>query len=294
MNDLYFAYGSNLDEDTWRSYCKKKGRSPECIASVGMAYLPDESLVFNFYSKGHAAVALDIEPRRGCRIAGWLFKPDTDGWMALDAKEGHPHCYRREAITVIDTDGNEHDATTYRIVTKWNAPFVAPSEAYLAACDRGRKRLELTDDELVSAAKGATQAPCRHVFVYGTLIAGQKNATSWSDLAVASVVEATVKGTLLDHGSYPGLKLSQGDEAVKGWLIEFNDVEEALDRFDRIEGFNGFGAASNLFRRTLLNTRLKDGTHRQAWGYVSCLEYGEKIDDGDWVNHVSRQEPLAL
>ena len=38
---MYFAYGSNLDDEDWGRFCKKNDLSVDGIVPVGPAILPD-------------------------------------------------------------------------------------------------------------------------------------------------------------------------------------------------------------------------------------------------------------
>ena len=55
----------------------------------------------------------------------------------------------------------------------------------------------------------------------------------------------------------------------------------ALERFDRIEGFNGFGKAGSLFTRTLTDVDVGSGRVRRAWTYETTWQDAPVITGGD-------------
>ena len=57
---MYFAYGSNLDDEDWGRFCKKNDLSVDGIVPIGPAILPDHELVFNVYSNTRGGGALNI------------------------------------------------------------------------------------------------------------------------------------------------------------------------------------------------------------------------------------------
>ena len=151
---LYFAYGSNLDIDDWRDFCRQRGFDPGVLRPIGPASLPDEILVFDYRSSRRQCGALNIRRQAGGVVDGYLFDVPANGWDGLDTKEGHPHRYRRELVTVLDPAGASHDAQTYRVVPAMRVGFVAPSARYLTVCRAGRLRYGLSLSQLDAAAAG--------------------------------------------------------------------------------------------------------------------------------------------
>ena len=84
--------------------------------------------------------------------------------------------------------------------------------------------------------------------------------------------------------SYPGIVID-GSDLVRGECISFRDAGAVLDRFDRIEGFAGFGNTGNLFRRTLVLIDTGALSPRLAWTYVTCRPNAPAIPSGDWREH---------
>ena len=102
---LYFGYGSNLDEQDWRQYWNKKDRSVAFPEPVGPAWLPDHELAFDYHSKSRGGGALNVRPRVGQVVEGYLFRLSVEEWRALDEKEGAPYCYEKFDATALLSDG---------------------------------------------------------------------------------------------------------------------------------------------------------------------------------------------
>jgi gamma-glutamylcyclotransferase (GGCT)/AIG2-like uncharacterized protein YtfP len=209
---LYFAYGSNLNKNDWNKYCRDKGIDPGIMQPVAPATLPDEVLVFDHYSSRRNSWTLNIRPHFGSLVEGYLFAVTQVGWDVLDKKEGHPNAYQRETVIVLDANGGEVKATTYR--SKRPHGLERPNDAkpcddYLDICRAGRERFELDTIDIDLAAENEGYS-CNLVFVYGTLMRGESRASAWEDLNPDRVLLANSPGTLLDHGSYPGLRASSG------------------------------------------------------------------------------------
>ena len=119
-----------------------------------------------------------------------------------------------------------------------------------------------------------------HLFVYGTLMSGQKRFTQLEPFLL-SQHDATVQGQLHHLGGYPGMKL--GDGMVHGQLMELNRVEACLERMDSIEGFLGFGRNDSLFDRTIVHVETEQG-RVWAWTYVYAGDVDDEsiIEDGRW------------
>ncbi|HXH83826.1 MAG TPA: gamma-glutamylcyclotransferase family protein, partial [Candidatus Tectomicrobia bacterium] len=110
------------------------------------------------------------------------------------------------------------------------------------------------------------------LFVYGTLMRGYALHGGLARGA-RRVGEGTVRGALLDLGSYPGLV--EGGGRVRGELYRLDDPE-LLPVLDREEGYN--------FQRRRAVVALQDGTRVRAWvyRYRGPRERGRPVPDGDW------------
>ncbi len=157
--DLYFAYGSNLDWDDWSAFCRARGFDAAVLRAIGPAVLPHEQLVFDYRSVRRGGGALNIRSCRGGTVDGLLFSVPRDGWAALDRKEGHPHRYRREIVTVREQGGREAAAWVYRVIPAMRIGFCPPRDDYLRLCRAGRLRYGLSIRQLDAAAAGEPEEP---------------------------------------------------------------------------------------------------------------------------------------
>ena len=264
---LYFAYGSNLDEENWARWCRDRGYDVATIEALGPAWLPDHELVFHYQSRLRRGGALDVRTRRGTAIPGALFR--VHDWEGLDAKEGvSGGYYRRIPVTVLTDDGRAHDATTYRVCQERVADFVAPSQEYRDMVVRGLTRFGHGHDGFLAAASGvATPADPTLVFTYGTLMRGGRSHDLLEPRVRANRGPAQVKGaSLIQIDWYPGLVLREGG-SVHGELYELDDVTTALEELDPYEDFGGYDHEGSMYRRSLVQAITHAGT-LLAWTYI--------------------------
>ena len=85
--NLYFAYGSNLDLEQMAQRC------PDALL-VGPVTLQNYELQFR--GSGFATVA----PKKDCVVHGLLWKLTPSCEQSLDRYEGYPRHYIKEAVTV--------------------------------------------------------------------------------------------------------------------------------------------------------------------------------------------------
>lgn len=112
------------------------------------------------------------------------------------------------------------------------------------------------------------------VFVYGTLLSGERNARF---ALGARRVAATAKGTLYDpHYGFPAF-VREGETIVKGELLTVDD--EGFKSMDRLEGY------PRLYRREEIEVVTESG-HAKAWVYIlNCMpKNATVIESGDWRN----------
>ena len=264
---LYFAYGSNLDEENWALWCQRKGFDPSSIEALGPAWLPDHELVFRYRSRLRKGGALDIRRRLGTAIPGALFR--VHDWEGLDAKEGvSGGYYRRIPVTALTNDGRAHQATTYCVCDERHAEFVAPGPEYRQIVTRGLSRFGHDDDGFSAVAEGVS-APANPtaIFAYGTLMRGMRSHELLAPRIRKVHGPARVAGAALVHIDwYPGLVPSD-DGSVHGELYELDGVAATLQDFDAYEDFAGYGEDSSLYRRSLVSA-ITDGVTVLAWTYV--------------------------
>ncbi|EHQ07082.1 gamma-glutamylcyclotransferase family protein [Leptonema illini] len=130
----YFAYGSNMDMADLSRWCKDKGHdlSSFCLHKLGIAYLEDFKLAFNYYSTLRKAGAANIMPSKGNRVYGLLFEVDEKTRdQILRPKEGHPKHYLEMECKVIFND-SPVEAITYKVVlNKEKSGHQHPTKEYL-------------------------------------------------------------------------------------------------------------------------------------------------------------------
>lgn len=264
---LYFAYGSNLDEENWALWCDKKGYDRESIEPLGPAWLPDHELVFHYQSRLRGGGALDVRQRHGTAIPGALFR--VHDWEGLDAKEGvSGGYYRRMSVMTLTDDGRAHPATTYCVCDERIVDLVAPGPEYREMVTRGLSRFGHSDDAFLAAASGASASPTPTVlFAYGTLMNGERRHDLLATRVRRAHGPAHIAGASLIHIDwYPGLVLSD-DGAVHGELYELDEIDTALHELDSYEDFSGYDNEDSLYRRSLVSAVTSDGS-LLAWTYI--------------------------
>ena len=117
-----------------------------------------------------------------------------------------------------------------------------------------------------------------HIFLYGTLMRGQPAHRVLAGRATF-VDDATIAGTLLALGRFPGVVAGRGRVRGEVWRLEAPEVLQTLDDY---EGYN-------FERRTAVAT-LASGRRVRAWlyRYRGPRTRAEKmvvIPEGDWRRH---------
>lgn len=298
MTQFYFAYGSNLDLHDWRAYCRRHGLHADGLQPLHPVVAPDHSLAFTRYSKSRGGGVLDILPRPGGAVPGMLFAVCDATLAALDHKEGVPHAYERVPVTVLDGEGAEIAAFTYRVRPQGREAFVRPHADYLAVCAAGRAAFGIDATILDEAAAGQPSGMIHTAFVYGTLMRGERGEHFWaSQPAQPAIRAARVPGLLKDCGPYPGMVRQAAGEGeneafVRGELLGFSDIARVLAAFDGYEDFAGYGAPGNVYRRVPVTAQAEesDTDTITAWAYL-LLEHDPfpVIAGGCWRSHQLRR-----
>jgi len=162
--------------------------------------------------------------------------------------------------------------------------FAGPSHITHRALHPAHARSTLTN---------ATPAPDL-LFVYGTLMRGERLAHIIEAQAPLAFERAHCRGALLDLGDYPGLVHNvAGDKhsVVHGELISLRDGAAALLVLDEVEGFVAAGHRDNLYQRCRVVVTTGDGRSVHAWTYVHVADRqgATTIAGGDW--RASRRRP---
>ena len=132
---LYFAFGSNLDEQRLHLHCPS-------ARFVLPARLAGHRLAFTIESQRswHGGVA-DVLPSPGDEVWGVLWVIAGAHSRALDEQEGvfrEPPAYRRYRVTATTAGGDRVDCRSYRVVAP-NLNGLAPSPAYQQTLLRGAR-----------------------------------------------------------------------------------------------------------------------------------------------------------
>jgi gamma-glutamylcyclotransferase (GGCT)/AIG2-like uncharacterized protein YtfP len=243
----YFAYGSNLDGDQMVARCAS-------ARLVGRATLPHHALAFGGFSHGWGGPVATVLPARGARVEGLVYEIASTEVRRLDRYEGHPFAYEREQRLVLDERGARRRVTVYVQPTRGFERGHPPSK-YLDVLLHAYRHHGFDLAALAAAARPKLQRPLgelaatTQVFVYGTLLAGERNHRLLKTARPAGS-DATLPRYELRHlGHFPGL-VRGGTRSIGG---ELYDVDApTLFGLDKLEGHPDF------YRRTRI--RLLSGT----------------------------------
>jgi gamma-glutamylcyclotransferase (GGCT)/AIG2-like uncharacterized protein YtfP len=136
MAELYFAYASNMDHQTYRRRCPR-------AKDLGRARLPGYRLAFTRYSRSRRGGSADIVLDASSEVWGVLYEIDDGCFASMDRVEGVPAAYRRERVTVTGREGKPVEAITY--VANRTGDFL-PSKSYLRVILRGARAHGLPDE----------------------------------------------------------------------------------------------------------------------------------------------------
>ncbi len=273
MNRLYFGYGSNLDAADFEHFCARRGFRGARLVPRGTALLLDRQLVFDRHAASRRGGVLNLRDRPGAAVEGVLFEADPRAREALDAKEGVPFAYRPVDCHAVLPDGGAVPAFTCIAPGQGHH---APDEGYLAVVRRGLVAHGLGHAALLAAARGDDPPPAvGHLFVYGTLLAGEANAGLLEDLPREA---AMARGMLHDCGAWPAMVLGEGQ--VRGEVLTW--PRQRVAALDALEEALPHGAPGGAYRRTVLTVRTSRGGLR-AYAYVVDDPAGlPVIPGGDW------------
>lgn len=137
---LYFAYGSNLNEEQFFRRCPRAKR-------YGLCTLPDYRLIFD-------GVA-DVIPAEGRQVEGALYEITPACERALDRYEGFPHLYVKTTFEIeVTTKRKDAVKVTRRkvmVYTMETETIAAPTEGYVETIRRGFDDWGIPHDTLDAA-----------------------------------------------------------------------------------------------------------------------------------------------
>jgi gamma-glutamylcyclotransferase (GGCT)/AIG2-like uncharacterized protein YtfP len=136
-DDLYFAYGSNLDAEQMRARCPT-------ARGLGRARLRAHRLAFTHFSTRWAGGAADVVPHGSASVWGVLYAMGPGDFERLDRFESG---YRRVRLVVEAEPDRIVAVTTYSVSEKG---LFAPHDEYLAKMLRWGARWRLPGDYLAA------------------------------------------------------------------------------------------------------------------------------------------------
>lgn len=281
---LYFGFGSNLDGPDFAGFCARRGFGEASLTPLSTALLLDHALAFDRHAASRGGGVLNLRAQPGQAVEGVLFRANDAALAALDAKEGAPHAYARSMRHLVLPDGTVTEAMTYIAPSQG---FHLPHADYLAVVRRGQAAHGIAHAMLEAAARDAP-APLTiaHLFVYGTLMAGEANAHHLDGVPRRA---GRVMAALHDCGPYPAVRLGPG--AVRGELVEL--PLERLAGMDALEGSPPGGAPGGMYRRSVLPVAHEGGTTR---AYIYLMDDAARlpaITSGDWRTKSDRHAAWA-
>lgn len=104
--DLYFAYGSNMNEAQMQS------RVPGS-RKVDVGWLLDHEFLYSGYSRTWGGAVANVRRKTGHAVFGVLYSLPPGGIDSLDRFEGYPHAYQRRRVTIQDSRGARRPALLY-------------------------------------------------------------------------------------------------------------------------------------------------------------------------------------
>ncbi len=129
-NILYFAYGINMDEKTFKCRCQN-------YKFIGIGYLPNHRIGFTRKSEIQNGGVADIIPDKSNEVWGVLYNINEESLNKLDKYEGYPYAYLREKKSVyLIGSTNKYDKIEIKkyawvYVVKNKSNFIAPNAKYL-------------------------------------------------------------------------------------------------------------------------------------------------------------------
>jgi gamma-glutamylcyclotransferase (GGCT)/AIG2-like uncharacterized protein YtfP len=133
------------------------------------------------------------------------------------------------------------------------------------------------------------------LFVYGTLRPGLWPSQLRPLLTgLRCLGPATVRGRLYDLGAHPAARLdAEGDERVRGEVLELPPGTDALTALDKYEDFYPADLVGSLFLRLLCDAELADGRTLVCWIYAYNRDPGlaPLVPDGDYVHWRTGRNP---
>ncbi|MXN75197.1 gamma-glutamylcyclotransferase [Burkholderia sp. 4701] len=137
----------------------------------------------------------------------------------------------------------------------------------------------------------------RHVFVYGTLRAGEANdighAAATHGIAAPTLVgAAALPGELYDCGTYPGMVVT-GDARALVWGDVYEVDERLVPVLDEIERV--YPGVDSLFKPETATVELGGRQYACLYYPIAAHAVSDKprVASGDWVQHRRERERVS-
>ena len=295
----YFAYGSNLNLKDFTNWCDRRNITDAKLAPISQARVVDYQLAFSHKSVSRGGGALNIERQTGSVVEGILFDVQgTEGWSALDRKEGAPNHYERIDVQVLLENGDTASAITY-VNPRVAGDYVKPTDDYVQLVQEGLANFDLSDRSLRAAASYRNPDHFTDaVFVYDDLMRGGAGFNHLRQQGIKYITGAECHGKLLlandrqpvlhrNHG-----RQSRGYEYAEGEFMRLANAERSLQFLDglfaemnerHLDGVN--------LTRTLRQVCLSGKKVRWAWVYETNTPCDgiEEVKAGCWRTHLGEK-----
>lgn len=296
MEELYFAYGSNLNSADFKGWCAENGLEYP-LDKFANAYIPDMRLVFNHNSPKRGGGVLNIRNQFGNAVPGVLFrvKNGDKGWETLDRKELAPTIHHKLQVTALTEDGRAHEAQTFLVsASQTEGLFVPPAEKYVEIVKQGyaEQGLDKVAANFFQEIAAGKEPPwcINHLFVYGSFMRGEcRNHILQSTEVIDFEEPATVPGELYDTGKgYPALAPATAPGSaptVSGELFVLKNPRSAFEILDIVEDFRGYGGSQkSVYRRAIIRVSAQSGRSIPAWIFMldGSADKMSLVKSGDW------------
>ena len=134
---LYFAYGSNMDQEQMADRCP----DAKVVKAVRLA---DYRLAYR--GAGYATIL----PEQGSHVDGVLWSITTIDEIKLDRYEGFPRHYAKQPITVTDKNGMAVQAMVYVMQPPMRDHPAIPSRWYFDTVMRGKQQFGLSKSDAIA------------------------------------------------------------------------------------------------------------------------------------------------
>lgn len=151
---LYFAYGSNMDEEQMNFRCP----DAQVVEAVRL-----EGYCLAFRSNGGGQGVATILPNQDSHVDGVLWEISSTDERNLNLYEGFPRLYGKRTFTVANQLGKEVAAMAYVMNEPYKEAPVVPSPGYLNGILRGCRQNGIDPGPILAAARDTIELTDREV-----------------------------------------------------------------------------------------------------------------------------------